>query len=171
MTRKAERNKNTKKKAGSFSTAFLHVLGTVLLFIIFLMVMLLLLPGLLGLKNYYVVSGSMEPQIPVGSMVYVISADPDELNEGDIIAFDSNGTTVTHRIVKNDHENEEISTKGDRNAVEDLQMVQYEDVIGKVIWHLPYFGIAGSFLSTIEGRVLLMAVGSIGLLLRAYTDH
>ena len=40
---------------------------------------LLLVPKLLGYTQYAVISGSMEPNIPVGSIVYDKEVEPEEL--------------------------------------------------------------------------------------------
>lgn len=55
------------------------------------------LPRLLGYEVYVVVSGSMEPAIPVGSALYVESVPPEEVEVGDVIAFYDRGAVITHR--------------------------------------------------------------------------
>ncbi len=160
--------KNT-KKAGKFSTAFLRMIGIVFLLLFFFTASVFLIPGLMKIKSFYVVSGSMEPQIPVGSMVYVKESDLQELGEGDIVAFYSNGAVVTHRVTANDTEKKELYTKGDRNPIEDMQAVSYDSVIGKYVYHLPYMGYAGAFFSTFPGRLMLVMIGCIGLMLMTYT--
>ena len=49
----------------------------------------LLLAGarLVGLRTFAVLSGSMEPAYPVGSLIYVRSAEPSALECGDVITF------------------------------------------------------------------------------------
>ena len=163
--------KKNSKKAGNFSTAFLRFSGIVFLSVFFLTAAVFLIPGLMRIRSYYVVSGSMEPKIPVGSMVYVRECNAEELEAGDIIAFSSNGTVVTHRVTENDTVNKELHTKGDRNGIEDMLAVSYGDVIGKYVCHLPYVGIAGAFLSTFTGRIMLIMIGCIGMLLTAYAGR
>ena len=61
------------------------------------------LPRLMGLQTYHVMSGSMEPAIPTGSLVYVRSADPMKLEKEDIIAFyqgDEAATALAKAVVK-----------------------------------------------------------------------
>ena len=151
-------------------TAFLRICGAVFVLLFFLIAAVLIVPGLLGIKNYYVVSGSMEPQIPVGSMIYVKDSDPLKLKEGDIVAFSVGNSVVTHRVTENDMVNGQLRTKGDQNPIEDAQTVPYRNVIGKYVIHLPYVGFAGAFFSTFYGRLLLVAVGMIGVLLLTYTS-
>ncbi len=145
--------------------------GFTFLFIFFFIAGTLLVPGLLRISSYYVVSGSMEPQIPVGSMIYLRQTDAEDLEAGDIIAFYSNGIVVTHRVTDNDEEMRELHTKGDSNPLEDMQTVPYDNVIGKYLFHLPYFGYAGSFFSSLPGRFMLIMIGCVGLLLMSYTKE
>ena len=169
MNNSGSKKTTNRKKAGRYSTAFLRFSGIVFLAVFFLVAAILLLPRLKNVGSYYVVSGSMEPQIPVGSMIYVRETEAEDLEEGDIIAFYSGGTVVTHRVTDNDKEKKELHTKGDRNPLEDMQTVSYGNVIGKYIYHLPFLGYAGAFFSSFPGRFMLIMIGCIGLLLMAYT--
>jgi len=55
---------------------------------------------LLGYEVLVVQSGSMEPEYPVGSMVYVKPVDAEQLRTGDVITFtDMNGVTVRYEVV------------------------------------------------------------------------
>src|SRR5689334_10903026 len=59
-----------------------------------------------GVNFYAITSGSMEPTIKTGSLIYSGKFKPDELKKGDIITFkivkDKAELVVTHRIVKID---------------------------------------------------------------------
>ena len=52
-----------------------------------------------GVRLYYVQSGSMEPELPVGSLCIVTPCVVEELEVGDIIAFQNGPMQVAHRIV------------------------------------------------------------------------
>ena len=75
---------------------------------------------------------------------------------------------LVDRSCKNYQEKKELYTKGDMNPIEDMQTVSYNSVIGKYVYHLPYMGYAGAFFSTFPGRLMLVMIGSIGLMLTAY---
>ena len=65
--------------------------------------LLILLPSLLGYERYVIESGSMEPALPVGSVVYSRPVDADDLAVGDIITFKPPpeygiDQVVTHRV-------------------------------------------------------------------------
>lgn len=125
---------------------------------------LLAAPTLFGWQQYTVLTGSMEPEIPVGSMVYVEQVAPQDLSEGDVVTFGSGEETVTHRVVSNHTVEGELITKGDANAEEDLTPIPYSLVIGKVVLALPELGdILGALASTL-GKVYLLALGLCGVM-------
>ena len=95
--------KRTKKKKSPVA-AFCSALGTVLLTVLILACIPLTLPKAFGFQMYTVISGSMEPAIPTGSLVYVRYEEPDTIVKDDVIAFYSNnadGSIITHRVVSN----------------------------------------------------------------------
>lgn len=104
-----------------------------------------------SIQSFVVLSGSMTPTIPVGSVSYTKKGNI--YNKGDIIAFKSGDVTVTHRIVKVLHTNGEISyrTKGDANNTIDSKAVAVSDVLGKQFVFVPYIGRAIIFLKTPVG--------------------
>ena len=53
-------------------------------------------PRVLGLTPFVVLSGSMEPTYPVGSLVYVRSVDASELRVGDPVTFTLEGLSLIH---------------------------------------------------------------------------
>ena len=70
-----------------------------------------------------VVSGSMQPTLPLGSLVVVVPRDADAVRVGDVITFSPPGDvrTVTHRVVDVQGTGTEVSlhTRGDANPVAD----------------------------------------------------
>lgn len=116
------------------------IAGTGILLAVLVSCLPLAVPRLLGYEVYGVVSGSMEPGIPVGSVVYVEKTAPEEIVDGDIIAFHKNGDVVTHRAVRNRIVEGEFVTKGDANAEADPVTARYEDLIGRVVFHIPLIG-------------------------------
>jgi signal peptidase len=102
-----------------------------------------------------VFSGSMEPAIPVGGMVVIKPVNLENLREGDIICFRfSESTSVTHRIINVTDEG--FKTKGDANEDPDQGIVEKENVIGKVIFIIPFIGYLGYFVRTPIGFILLV---------------
>lgn len=103
-----------------------------------------------GLQPYAVLSGSMEPNFPVGSLLYVKKTDVKMLTVGDVITFSLEGDiVVTHRISGVERDNGlAFRTKGDANAQEDGGMVLPEDIIGTPVFVIPRLGYAAYFIQT-----------------------
>ena len=106
-----------------------------------------------------VYTGSMEPALPVGSVVVIKPVDTETLKIGDIICFrlsESATTTVTHRI--SNITDEGFITKGDANEDPDQWIVKKENVIGEVIFTIPGIGYLGYFVRTPIGFILLIII-------------
>ncbi len=117
------------------------VLSTIIMVVLLILAVLLIGPKLLGFQGYAVLSGSMEPDIPVGSIVYDKEVEPEELEVGDVITYQlSDNTLVTHRIISIDESAKEMITKGDANDVEDGAPVSYSNVVGKMSFSIPLIG-------------------------------
>ena len=80
-------------------------------------VLLFIFPRVAGCTPRIVVSGSMEPAVPVGSITYTCpDIPPEQIETGDVIAYElKNGIAVLHRVVKKDAEKEIWVTQGDAN--------------------------------------------------------
>lgn len=131
--------------------------------VIILLCMPLVLPKILGYQTYAVISGSMEPAIHVGSLVYVKDVEAEEVQEGDVIAFYSaadTGAIITHRVEKNQVVSGQFITKGDANEAEDPLPIKYELFIGKVVLDIPVLGKILSMMVTLQGK---LATGGIVL--------
>ncbi len=115
-----------------------------------------LAPG--GFAARVVLSGSMEPAIPTGAVVFTLSQA--SYYEGDVITYQTIGNSVptTHRVVSveegtlgNLH-----TTRGDANDVDDFNRVRQNSIYGKVLFHIPYLGFILDFAKTSIGFLLLV---------------
>jgi signal peptidase len=123
-----------------------------------------------GLDFRSVASGSMEPTIPVGSVVAVQPVDPATLRLGHIITFKSPenpNLIVTHRVdkVTGPPEARLFHTKGDANDDPDLELVPDSHVLGRVRFPVPYLGHLAQFARTRPGWLHLMAVPAVLVIL------
>ena len=98
---------------------------------------------------FRVISGSMEPELPVGSMIVVKRVEPEEVKVGDIITFFSTDPTLrggvnTHRVVDIDDSGMDIlfMTKGDANQFMDEYGAVGSNLIGVVIYDSKLIGTA-----------------------------
>ena len=115
-------------------------------------------PDFLGYKPFIVLSGSMEPSIMTGDMVFVKETDPDSLKVGDVIAYKSGSAVVTHRIVEVKSENGETRyvTQGDANNAADQGMVKPADVEGIYQRRIAGAGNLAMFMQTTTGMILFV---------------
>ena len=93
------------------------------------------LPGVLGIKPVIVLSGSMEPEIMAGDLIFLHNTDTADLKEGDVICYLISGKAVTHRIIEvtaGDDGLPRYITRGDANNVEDRLAVREDQIQG--IW-------------------------------------
>lgn len=120
-----------------------------------------------------VMSGSMEPTLPVGSVALIKKQAPSAFVEGDIMTFMSNdpalsGKVVSHRVIEViDSENNGLMflTKGDANEDPDLAAAIAPNVIGRVVFDVPYLGYVLNFMGTKNGFFLLLLLPCMIILL------
>lgn len=142
-----------------------NILGTLILAAAIVMVVPATVPRYFGYGIYNVETGSMAPELPVGSIVYVKETDPADVAEGDIIAFENMGAVVTHRVVKNRLVEGEFVTKGDANEEEDPWTVKYDQMIGRVEHHFPVLGTISTLFADGIGKLYLLGFAACGAML------
>ena len=143
-----------------------NFLSTIVLIVLLAAAAVILVPMLLGYKEMAVLSGSMEPAIPVGGLVYVKPVEASELEVGDVCTYYlSDGETfVTHRVMSIDPENQTLVTQGDANEDPDGD-IQFSQVYGKAEFHLPYLGFAIQNIRTPVGIMTICGVVMLVILL------
>lgn len=142
---------------------FLVIIAAIALLLI---VSVLPVPG--NIKFMTVLSGSMEPQIKTGSVVMTKPAS--EYNVGDVITFGPYSKTkapTTHRIVEvrdnnSDSDNDNVYvTKGDANNASDTKQISQKDIVGKVMFDVPYLGYVVSFVRKPLGFLLILIIPAL----------
>lgn len=129
-------------------------------------------PSVLGITPMVVLSGSMSGEQPghieVGDLIFVSRADPASLKVGDVIAFMSGQTTVTHRIVSIETQADgslSFITKGDANAAQDTQPVSQDDLVGLYRFRIPKAGDLALFLQQPLGMLLFAGIPLLAFIL------
>ena len=113
-----------------------------------------------------ILSGSMEPALPVGGIEIVRPVDPKQIGVGDIIVYNAgSGSAVTsHRVVEiRGGPGLSFITRGDASAQPDPTPIPEHQVIGVDFLAIPYLGYIFQFLKTPLG--LLTAIVVPGLLM------
>ena len=123
--------------------------------------------SIFGYRFYNVLTPSMTPTIPVGSMVLVKMVDVNELQPDDIITYSTSrdgSLVVTHRIrdIVKTEDSLAFVTKGDANLVDDFNPVLASQVIGRVNLIIPYLG---SIMTYIQRNLVLVIASIIALIL------
>lgn len=140
---------------------------TVLVGVAVLLAMALVGVRIFGFEIFTVLSGSMEPVLHTGSVIYVKEADTNELAAGDIITFHLGGGTIaTHRIIEvvEDSGSVKFRTKGDANNVEDAGLVAPEDVIGSPKFTIPLLGFVVGYIQEPPGTYVAVSAAALILL-------
>ena len=94
-------------------------------------------PNYFGYTFFEVASGSMQPALQINDVI-LVKITQEDLKKGDIVAFENEGTVITHRIVYID--GDILTVKGDSNDVVD-KPINTKQVIGKMVKVFPSLGI------------------------------
>ena len=142
------------------------IISTALVVIVVIFAVLLVGVRLFGVQVLSVISGSMEPENPVGALIYVKDVDPSEIEVNDVITYIlPNDMPSTHRVTAIDEENQLFYTKGDANKVEDGAPVHFENLIGTPICTIPLLGYIAHYIQHPPGMYIAIAAGAILLIL------
>ena len=121
-----------------------------------------------GFRTFTVMSGSMEPEYPVGAMIYVHPTDYHDLKVGDVISYvaSDDKTVVTHRIVDIEVDAADASvwrfkTKGDANVAPDANLVHYKNVLGTPAITIPLIGYFAHNVQQPPGIYIALVVGTL----------
>jgi signal peptidase I len=131
---------------------------------------LVVLPAATGSGTYTILTSSMSPHYPPGTLMVVKPETFDRLRPGDVITYQIESgrpEVVSHRIVSmavgQDGETT-LVTQGDNNSEPDAEPVREVQVRGKLFFAVPYVGHVASWLGHQERGVVgqALAVALIG---------
>jgi signal peptidase I len=147
------------------------VLTVILAVVILLVLALIVVPRASGAVPLTVLSGSMRPTVPEGSVVVVREVAADDLKIGDVITYQirsGDPTLVTHRIVgiTVGRDGPTFRTRGDANDAVDPAPVVAEQVKGRVWYHVPF---VGRFTGRLDGSQRGLAVRFVATALFAWS--
>lgn len=144
----------------------LNAFNCVLVVVVVAAAVLLVGVRVFGLTPYTVLSGSMEPTYPTGSLIYVRDAEKESLEVGDPITYVLNdgGVIVTHRIIEIDSENGCVYTKGDANETPDGSPVLYENIIGTPEFCVPKLGYLSAMISRPPGLYIACGIAAAAVI-------
>ena len=125
---------------------------TVLLGVLAVLVLAVVLPRVTGARPYVVLTGSMRPQLPPGTLVVVRPVPTSQLTAGKVVTYQLRSgepDVVTHRIVALGYDGRGrrvFQTQGDANPVPDASWVHPEQIRGERWYSVPWIGhVSGLF--------------------------
>lgn len=137
-----------------------------------------LVPRLAGATPYTVLSGSMRPDLPPGTLVVVRPVEPTEIEIGDVITYQlrsGDPEVVTHRVVTQGIDSDGdlvFRTQGDANDVPDEKWVQPVQIKGELWYSVPYLGYASDLLTGHQRQtgIYVVAAGLFGYALLMFAE-
>lgn len=107
-------------------------------------------PRVAGATPYAVLTGSMRPHLPPGTLVVTRPTPAERIQAGSVVTYQLHSgdpTVVTHRVVAvrtGPRGGRELQTRGDANAAPDPAWVRAEQVRGTLWYAVPELGRVGA---------------------------
>jgi signal peptidase len=145
------------------------LLWVVILAACFVLLAAVLVPRVAGATPYSIMTSSMKPAMPPGTLVVVRPVDPHQIRAGDVVTYQLRSgqpTVVTHRVITQgvQHDGDLIfRTKGDANRVPDQDWVRSAQIRGRVWYAIPLLGYPAELLSGYQHQLVVYAIAA-GLL-------
>lgn len=124
-----------------------------------------IVPRVAGATPYVVLTDSMEPGLPVGTLVVSRPVGPEQIRTGTVVTYQLRSgqeRLVTHRVVgvgMTVGGERTYVTQGDANEVPDADPVRDVQVRGALWYRVPYLGhVAGAFTGQREVTSMVLAV-------------
>ena len=113
---------------------------------------------ILGIYMFNIVSESMEPIFYKDDLAIVQKSKLEELKKGDVITFKQEDRIISHRIYDITKEKGKVKfiTKGDNNEVQDVKLVEFQDVYGKVLFTIPKLGKVVHYVQNSRGFINIL---------------
>ena len=144
----------------------------VLAFVMLIGALVIVIPAFTGSIPMTILTSSMEPTYPPGTLVIVRPTDPAEVRIGDALTYQiksGEAAVVTHRVIAiENNSNGEISytTQGDNNGLPDELAVRPVQIKGTVWYSLPWIGHVNTLING-DARAWVVPLLATALLLYA----
>jgi len=133
-----------------------------------------IVPRLGGATPYTILTGSMTPECPPGTLVVMKPISARDVSAGDVITYQldsGKGAVVTHRVAavgSNLKGETRLTTQGDANEIPDSELVRPVQVQGKLWYSVPYLGYVNTAMTGNQRQIATYGVVSVLLLYAAY---
>lgn len=125
-----------------------------------------LVPRVAGATPYVILTGSMRPTMPPGTLVVTRPAPVEEIGIGTVITYQLDSgepSVVTHRVVSvgsNGKGERILRTQGDANNAVDQKPVLPVQVRGERWYDVPYLGYVTNFVTAGQRQIITIVVAS-----------
>lgn len=131
-------------------------------------------PRIAGATPYSILTGSMKPKYPPGTLVVVKPINTEDIAIGKVVTYQLKSgkpTVVTHRVVgmvQSPDGTMRFRTQGDANDAPDRGLVRPVQIKGALWYDVPYLGYVNKYITGKERRLTMIVVVSGLLLYAAY---
>lgn len=135
----------------------------VVLVVFALLAVMVVIPKVSGATAYTILTGSMKPGLPPGTLIVVRPPVIEELGVGDVITYQlvsGRPEVVTHRVISVGYSakgERTFVTQGDNNDARDPEAIRAVQVRGKLWYSVPKVGYLNSWL-TGNARVVILII-------------
>ena len=117
----------------------LNIISNIFVYILIILLIIIIISKIQGIEYKVVLTPSMEPELPVGSLLVIKPTEYEDIKIGDDVTYirSNSNVVVTHRVIQK--EDGYITTQGIANDIAD-NPIAYENVIGVVKFNIPKIG-------------------------------
>ena len=150
----------------------LAVSGALLVLVVGLGALVIVIPALTGGTALTVLTQSMEPRLPPGTLIIIRPTAIDDIKIGDVVTYQIKSgqpAVVSHRVVSRSVDTKgrtTFTTKGDNNALPDAGPVQKAQIRGTLWFSIPWLGYVNNLVGG-QGRSFLAPVIAVALFIYA----
>jgi signal peptidase I len=119
-----------------------------------------IIPRMFGATPYVILTGSMQPEMPPGTLVVAKPVDPEDLGTGAVVTYQltsGDPTVVTHRVTSlgmSSTGEHRFTTQGDANNAADASPVRPVQIMGERWYYVPYLGYVTNIVSGSQRHAL-----------------
>ncbi|WP_240607214.1 signal peptidase I [Cryobacterium aureum] len=138
--------------------------AALLLFVLVLFAVLVVVPKITGATPLTVLTSSMEPHLPPGTLIVVGPVNTDDLVIGDVATYQVHSgepAVITHRIIaitSSTDGTRSFQLQGDNNSVPDPDLVRSAQIQGRLWYSVPLIGYANNFIDGASRAVIIPGV-------------
>lgn len=146
----------------------------VLLLVVGAGMVLIVLPKVAGAIPRAVLTQSMEPTLPPGTLIVVRPVEPNQVAVGDVVTYQIESgkpDVITHRVVAiafTPSGTRTFTLKGDNNAVADADPVKEVQIVGRLWYSVPVIGYASLWLNGDARGVIVPVLAGLLFAFAAY---